>query len=85
MFLNDGDIGDSNLSCHGVIMRGGTAPDRGHTQLIKTQYSLILHGRGEVSGSIELTMKYFAQFGFIEEFCNFTNLPQLHFGCSFKV
>ena len=48
MFLNDGDIGDSNLSCHGVIMRGG------HTQLIKTQYSLILHGRGEVSGVIEL-------------------------------
>lgn len=60
MFLNDGDIGDSNLSCHGVIMRGGgTALDRGHTQLIKTQYSLILHGRGEVSGGIELTMKYF--------------------------
>ena len=55
MFLNDGDIGDSNLSCHGVIMRGGgTALDRGHTQLIKTQYSLILHGRGEVSGGIEL-------------------------------
>ena len=73
MFLNDGDIGDSNLSCHGVIMRGGgTALDRGHTQLIKTQYSLILHGRGEVSGGIELTMTYFAQFGVIEEFCNFT-------------
>ena len=31
MFLNDGDIGDSNLSCHGVIMRGGAGLDRGHT------------------------------------------------------
>ena len=80
MFLNDGDIGDSNLSCHGVIMRGGgTAPDRGHTQLIKTQYSLILHGRGEVSGGIELTMKYFAQFGVIQEFCNITLLATVPF------
>ena len=59
MFLNDGDIGDSNLSCHGVIMRGGGLGWTGDTQLIKTQYSLILHGRGEVSGGIELTMKYF--------------------------